>query len=241
MLFPKDKINKDARYYALELSADDRGHMSIGGQTIWVGWADEEMRVELREATRVIPDRMADFWTDFGMPFSVVNTVDDFARWYFSGGHALVKTTIAKDLLPDAVNPAPCVKTGNHGFTVFNEIPKTLFRPAPTPKLRMAILKRDDYRCRVCGRRPEKHVDIELHVHHIRPAGQRGATHEDNLITLCDTCHRGLDPHYEWSLYGLLEDRATDVKTHERQKYLRGVEAYRESMRNFFAERSHDA
>ncbi|WP_090804132.1 HNH endonuclease [Asanoa ishikariensis] len=56
----------------------------------------------------------------------------------------------------------------------------------------MEVLTRDGFRCRACGRSPNDHVDLELHVHHIRPWGMGGLTHPLNLITLCNTCHRGL-------------------------------------------------
>lgn len=200
MDYPKDKIKKDAHYYALEFFADENGKTFVGGFTGWVGWADPERRVELRAPDLVHAERMANFWTDVQMPFHVVNDVDDFGRWFLLGGHALIEEKIAADLIPNSLKPAPSVQTGNSGFTSLRALPPTLFRPAPTPKLRMDIIKRADYRCRICGRRPENHVDIELHVHHIRPHGKRGPTHEDNLITLCDTCHRGLDPHYEYEV-----------------------------------------
>jgi len=213
--------------------------MTISLQTVWVDWADADAKVEMRKARPVNPKKEADFWKRSGMPFLVVNTIDDFARWYFSGGHALVETTIAEKLLPKVTHPGPCVQIGSRGFTSIpslDDLPRTLFRQAPTPKLRMAILKRDGYRCRRCGRRPENNVDIQLDVHHIRPVGKRGATHEDNLITLCDTCHNGLNPHYDWSLYDLLEDQTTDAVSHARQKYLRGVEAYRNAIRTLSSE-----
>lgn len=234
--FPAEKIIKGKQYFSLELYLNNENRISVGAQTHWVGWADTEMKTELRAASLVRPDWMTKFWIDFGMPFSIVNTIGDFARWYLSGGHALVEKDIATKLLPEAIHPTPCVQTGSQGFTSVARLPNTLFRPAPTPKLRMVILKRDDYRCRICGRRPEKHVDIELHVHHIRPTKNGGPTHEDNLITLCSTCHRGLEPHYDWSLYGLLEERPENVKEHERRKYLLGVEAYRKSIQASFSE-----
>jgi len=236
MEYPTDKITKDANYYAFEFSADENGKIWVGAQTQWTGWADSESRVELREPSLVYPDRMASFWVEFQMPFHVVNDVDDFIRWFLYGGHALVEQSIANELLARNLKPDGCVQTGSRGFTSLRNLPSSLFRPAPTPKLRMSVIKRDDYRCRACGRRPERHVDIELHVHHIRPHGQRGPTHEDNLITLCDTCHRGLDPHYEWSLYSLLEETGTDVKSVERHKYLKGVQAYRIATQKFLNE-----
>jgi hypothetical protein len=235
MEYPKRKIESDADYYAFEYSADEEGKVWLGSQTQWVGWADSESRVELRAPRLVDSHRITDLWIDYKMPFHVVNDVDDFVRWFLYGGHALIKKSVAEELLFEQLKPDPCVQTGYLGFTSQRALPSTLFRPAPTPKLRMSVIKRDLYRCKICGRRPESHVDIELHVHHIRPHGQRGPTHEDNLITLCDTCHRGLDPHYEWSLYSLLHDvdPAADTKTRRRRKYLEGVKAYRATIQRF--------
>lgn len=57
------------------------------------------------------------------------------------------------------------------------------------------VLDRDDHACRVCG---EDDPDGQVQVHHIKPARrfdvkkfERGETmhHEDNLISLCPTCH----------------------------------------------------
>ena len=224
--YPTEKIKENADYYAFELLADDSGHAIIGSQTMWVGWADVESRVELRKPSLVHADRMASHWVKFQMPFHVVNGVTDFLPWFQHGGHALVKKSVAKSLLLDNLNPDPCVRTGTRGFTALSVLPSTVFRPAPTPKQRMSIIKRDNYRCKICGRNPEDHVDIELHVHHIRPHGQGGPTHEDNLITLCDTCHCGLDPHDECSLYSLLEETTEDIVSHERKKYLKSVQDY---------------
>ena len=228
MEYPKEKIQVDKEYFCMTFSASEDGHIELGGQTMWVDWADEEHKVELREFSLVNADSMADFWIEFEMPFCVVNDVNDFAKWYVTGGHALVEENIAARIMPFSLKPSPCVNLGNRGFTGISILPKTIFKKAPTPKKRMDVIKRDKFKCKVCGRRPDNYVDIELHVHHIRPFGDRGFTHEDNLITLCDTCHKGLDPHYEWTLYDLLNDDIDkDVKVRERQKYLQEVKRYR--------------
>lgn len=228
-LFPIDKIVPDREYYAMTFTASDEGEIYLEGQTMWMGYADEERKVELREFSTVIPQNMAKFWVDFGMPFCIVNDVDDFAKWYVSGGHALVATDVAARLLPFSLKPSFCVKLANRGFSCLRIVAEATFKKAPTPKKRMEVLKRDRFRCKVCGRTSDDCVDIVLNVHHIRPFSKGGLTHEDNLITLCHTCHNGLDPHYEWSLYLLLEDKSSDVKAVERCKYLRGVENYRNS------------
>lgn len=46
------------------------------------------------------------------------------------------------------------------------------------------VLERDGWRCQCCGR------PSELQVHHISPRGRLGDDAEDNLITLCHTCHQ---------------------------------------------------
>jgi hypothetical protein len=229
MLYPKQKIAQDHEYFALTLTANSIGGMAIGAQTVWVGFSDADNRVELREPSTVRPEITADYWTRFDMPFCVVNTSEDFRDWFVTGGHALVSKDIAIKIFPDAMKPSPCVKTGKLGFNDLKTLPDTIFRKAPTPKVRMSILKRDKYRCRICGRSPSNHEDIELHVHHITPFGQRGVTHGDNLITLCHTCHKGLQPHREWSLYDLIENSNEDsLKIRKRQEYLDEVRQYQE-------------
>ena len=229
MDYPKDKIQSDKEYYSMIFTASEDGQIELHSQTMWVGWFDEAHRVELRQISLVKPDRMAEYWIEFGMPFCVVNDVGDFPKWYVSGGHALVAKEVATRLFPSSLEPSAPVRMGSNGFSDVSILPQSIFKKAPTPKKRMDIIKRDKFRCKICGRRPDENVDIELNVHHIRPFGQGGFTHEENLITLCDTCHKGLVPHYEWALYDLLNnDLGSDVKLLEKQKYFLGVKRYRQ-------------
>lgn len=50
--------------------------------------------------------------------------------------------------------------------------------------LRKKILLRDGNKCTECGK------DSNLHAHHIVPKSIGGTDYEDNLITLCNSCHR---------------------------------------------------
>ena len=52
--------------------------------------------------------------------------------------------------------------------------------------IRKIVFTRDKYKCQRCRR--ERTVDI-LTVHHIIPRSKSGGDTEDNLITLCDSCH----------------------------------------------------
>ena len=57
--------------------------------------------------------------------------------------------------------------------------------------LRFKILKRDYYKCVICGRSPATNIGIELHVDHIFPFSKGGKTQFDNLRTLCNECNIG--------------------------------------------------
>ena len=52
---------------------------------------------------------------------------------------------------------------------------------------REMVLNRDNYTCQYCKGR---HKDSKLEVHHIIYRSNRGGNDENNLITLCQTCHK---------------------------------------------------
>ena len=52
---------------------------------------------------------------------------------------------------------------------------------------RSAILHRDNYTCQCCGKK-----NCRLEVHHIKFKSNGGTNDEENLITLCEDCHKGV-------------------------------------------------
>ena len=71
-----------------------------------------------------------------------------------------------------------------------------------TDKLRYEILKRDGFRCQICGATQKD--GVRLHVDHIYPVSKGGRTEPDNLRTLCERCNMGKgdsieQPHSEGS------------------------------------------
>ena len=52
---------------------------------------------------------------------------------------------------------------------------------------REAILHRDNYTCQCCGKK-----NCRLEVHHIKFKSDGGTNDEENLITLCEDCHKGV-------------------------------------------------
>lgn len=56
-----------------------------------------------------------------------------------------------------------------------------------SPKLKKAILKRDGYKCVICG--SGKREGAELHIDHIKPKDQGGKATLKNGQTLCSRCN----------------------------------------------------
>lgn len=57
------------------------------------------------------------------------------------------------------------------------------------PKLRKAVLARDNNHCRICGMGGQEYSEV-LDVHHIQEVYLGGDDNIDNLITACTCCHK---------------------------------------------------
>lgn len=57
------------------------------------------------------------------------------------------------------------------------------------PSLRFEILKRDNYRCQMCGVTAKDGATLE--IDHITPVAKGGANDADNLQVLCRECNAG--------------------------------------------------
>jgi len=60
-----------------------------------------------------------------------------------------------------------------------------------TAGLRYLILKRDGFRCRLCGKSATDDNYVKLEVDHKLPVSRWGRTVEENLHTVCRDCNRG--------------------------------------------------
>jgi hypothetical protein len=191
-------------YYFIETIAQPDGKIVRSTYTHWVGFTDSSPMREIREGSIVHPERFITGWRKMLMPYVVVSTPPEMFIYFHVGGCALVEKTLAKEFFANVILPAECAPDVPLGFKSVIDLPRESFFHAPRPKLRMRVLKRDDYRCRICGRRPADYTDVELHVHHIRPWATGGLTEEQNLVTLCHSCHNGLSPHEERGLFELI-------------------------------------
>ncbi len=58
-------------------------------------------------------------------------------------------------------------------------------------RLRFIIMKRDNFKCKICGRSPATDSKVVLHVDHIIAYSNGGETVPENLQTLCSICNIG--------------------------------------------------
>ncbi|MFH0816272.1 MAG: HNH endonuclease [Methanobacteriota archaeon] len=61
---------------------------------------------------------------------------------------------------------------------------------------RQATYSRAGGRCEQCGA-----SGIRLHAHHVVPLSKGGSNYSDNLVCLCEDCHRSQHPHMKESGY----------------------------------------
>jgi 5-methylcytosine-specific restriction endonuclease McrA len=69
--------------------------------------------------------------------------------------------------------------------------------------LRYEVLKRDRFRCIICGASPATHLGCVLHVDHILAYSKGGKTLAENLRTLCEPCNLGKSDKLEGQLAAL--------------------------------------
>lgn len=228
-------IDPEVTYFAATLRGTDQGcHLSF--QSRFAGWPEgggPDTGVELRKAVPVHADRMARLWDEVGQGWMAVTEPAHLAWFLQLGGNALIAEDITFKHFARFVEPHKVVKEGAVGFISYEPDAREVKERAPTKKQRMRILKRDGFRCQLCGERPSLNEHITLHVHHIRPFGMGGLTIDENLITLCHTCHEGLDPHNKPELFWLpgghvdrmVARQSADVFHEEVEAYRRHVAA----------------
>ena len=58
-------------------------------------------------------------------------------------------------------------------------------------RLRFIVMRRDNFKCKVCGRTPASDPSVRLDVDHIKAFSKGGPTVLENLQTLCTKCNVG--------------------------------------------------
>ena len=198
----------DVRYFWITLLIGESGKPEWGIQTQWSGFTEDRPRREIREGRLYHAEHTRSSCEQYGESVLIINDADDIKYFYLFGGHALIAEDIGRVHFPGLVAPHVSLRDSiGLGFRFMSSLSESELQHAPSKKLRMNVIVRDSRKCSICGRAPRHYVDVELHVHHAIPWGQGGITEERNLITLCQTCHDGLDPHYDPTLSAFLNEK----------------------------------
>lgn len=201
----KARLLPNHNYYCISLFADSDGKFQYQIMSRWVGFTQTKPQREIREASFVNAINIQNYFKSKGEPAFVINTKDDLKLFFLlTGGHGIIEEKLAKQFINSLLQPQIFSFTFDNGWISVDSIPKKSFNRVADPKLRMKILTRDGRKCMICGASPAKNEHVELHLHHIIPFGVGGITDEKNLITLCHTCHKGLQPEMDYSLFDLI-------------------------------------
>jgi hypothetical protein len=85
--------------------------------------------------------------------------------------------------------------SSNYYHHVVTQSMKDFQRSLMTDSLRYDVMKRDGFRCVLCGRTAND--GVKLHVDHILPVAKGGKTEKNNLRTLCEFCNLGKSAKYD--------------------------------------------
>lgn len=182
-------------WYALCRTATANGSLRAGGQTEFVDYSKVRPFRERRRASYVKPATWRKSMSDLR---EVPITVDDkrsMLVWLLLGGEALVESSFARKHFPESLEPHECGRiAGDLGWHSTENMDSTVLRHAPSAKVRVEVLVRDNRRCRLCGRSPDEDTHAFLEAHHGVPWGDRhsGLTVKENLFTFCNSCHKGI-------------------------------------------------
>jgi hypothetical protein len=231
----QEPIEGASYHWITLLGVDDKQFRTVVDST-WAGFTDTKPRREIREAALIDPQKLKQLLIDLKQDWIIVNSERDMVLFRLLGGNGIIEKSLAKKHFPHLVKPQEVLQSYTQGWLYVDSQPETASQHAPTKKLRMEILKRDGYRCKICGRSPKDYVDVELHVHHIIPWGDGAITGSDNLITICKTCHDGLEPHRDENLFDLIDVEMRQKAIAERENYWEGVRKYRKMISKLIAE-----
>ena len=218
---PKEQLISDMKRVAGELKkqaitiADYEEHGKFGSSAIckrFGGW-NKAKKVAKLKIGRVYNstdedyfENIADVWGHLGRqpryqemiaPLSKLN-ISSYERKFGTWRNALEKFVEYINSKDDTEEPQREIQPKESAI-----VPKKESKPAKKPiikkrtnrianlRQRFKIMKRDGFKCVLCGSSPATQIGCELHIDHIIPWSKGGETVEDNLRTLCSNCNLG--------------------------------------------------
>lgn len=218
----RKQFKDNTTYYWITVSSEENDKITTSCFSVFAGFSKGSPRRELRKARPIDPFAVKKYLDKNNEPPLIIDNEEDIWVFYFFGGHAIIEKTICEEYYPDVAFPFEVVQLNPFdGYISIDDVPQKVTNRAPTKVDRMKVLKRDNFKCRLCGRSPKDYVDVELHLHHVILWSQGGLTIENNLLTLCKTCHDGLKPHSERMLLDYLEFEIPDFSKTDYHRKLR--------------------
>lgn len=207
-----EEIHRVARAVGrVEIVADDlRQHASIGVDAIRGRFGSLKAALRAAGLTETAHGRrytddecfenLLRVWTHYGrppmhkemnLPPSEVGPKAYTTRWvtWNKALHAFVErvnTDLEENDSPSSVRPCETVQSGCPKNKVGEQDRREI-----RLGLRYTVLKRDNFKCVLCGASPALMPGIQLHVDHIFPFSKGGKTEITNLRTLCEACNLG--------------------------------------------------
>lgn len=140
---------------------------------------DDELMLNLKKVWDLLGRQPT--WSEMVKPLSLYSG-PTYARHFGSWRCALVTFTGLINKNKDGITagkPAAAIKRQRKRFKYI------------TKNMRFDVLKRDNFKCRACGRSPANDPKVKLQVDHIIPVSKCGETILSNLQTLCSDCNLG--------------------------------------------------
>lgn len=123
-------------------------------------------------------------WVETRKPLSKYSA-DTYAKRFGSWRKALEKF-VEYINAEENISSEEAIKKLNIEPSTKHKTPRTI-----NWRLRFIVMRRDNFKCKNCGRSPATDPSIILHVDHIKAWANGGETILENLQTLCSKCNIG--------------------------------------------------
>jgi len=218
---PKEQLIADMKRVAGELEkkaitiADYDKHGKFGSSAIckrFDGWnkAKEAANLEIGRVYNSTDEdyfeNIADVWEHLGRqpryqemtaPLSKLH-ISSYERKFGTWRNALEKFVEYINSKDDAEEPQKEVVPKKSAIVpkkevkaVKKQVVKKRTNRIANLRQRFRVMKRDGFKCVLCGSSPATQIGCELHIDHIIPWSKGGETVEENLRTLCSSCNLG--------------------------------------------------
>lgn len=185
----KEKKPFDAGYLVSFRPISNK-HSFVAIQTMCIG-IEKNKDIRRADLSKTVSARA--HYKLLNYPLLCINNIEELSSFLRIGGHAIVKPAIIETNWNEILNPRIVVDTYEEGFIDYKTIEQSHKSRFARGKLRMEIFERDNYCCKICGSSPDDGVHVKIEAHHIKPWEEGGISSPENLITLCKTCHEGID------------------------------------------------